>query len=66
MACTHPSWSWTRLVDFCITQVKLQGLSRTCNESKEEEKKKKICNCNKRKRRGFGTVRREEEEDLDL
>ena len=26
-----------RLIDFCITQVKAQGPSRTCNESKEEE-----------------------------
>jgi len=24
-------------VDFCITQLKAQGPSRTCNESKEEE-----------------------------
>jgi len=26
-----------RLVDSCITQLKAQGPSRTCNESKEEE-----------------------------
>ena len=26
-----------RLVDSCFTQVKAQGPSRTCNESKEEE-----------------------------
>ena len=26
-----------RLIDFCITQLKAQGPSRTCNESKEEE-----------------------------
>ena len=25
-----------RLIDSCITQLKAQGLSRTCNESKEE------------------------------
>jgi len=25
-----------RLIDSCITQVKAQGPSRTCNESKEE------------------------------
>jgi len=25
-----------RLIDFCITQLKAQGPSRTCNESKEE------------------------------
>jgi len=26
-----------RLIDSCITQLKAQGPSRTCNESKEEE-----------------------------
>ena len=29
-----------RLIDSCITQLKAQGPSRTCSESKEEEKKK--------------------------
>ena len=29
--------SYLRLIDSCITQLKAQGLSRTCNESKEEE-----------------------------
>ena len=33
-------WSgYLRLIDSCITQLKAQGPSRTCNESKEEEKK---------------------------
>ena len=27
-------------IDFCITQLKAQGPSRTCNESKEEEEKR--------------------------
>ena len=27
---------YLRLIDFCITQLKAQGPSRTCNESKEE------------------------------
>jgi len=31
--------SYLRLIDSCITQLKAQGPSRTCNESKEEEKK---------------------------
>jgi len=31
--------SYLRLIDFCITQLKAQGPSRICNESKEEEKK---------------------------
>jgi len=29
--------SYLRLIDFCITQLKAQGPSRTCNESKEAE-----------------------------
>ena len=29
--------AYLRLIDFCITQLKAQGPSRTCNESKEEE-----------------------------
>ena len=29
--------SYLRLVDSCITQLRAQGPSRTCNESKEEE-----------------------------
>ena len=29
--------SYLRLVDPCITELKAQGPSRTCNESKEEE-----------------------------
>jgi len=31
--------SYLRLIDFFITQLKAQGPSRTCNESKEEEEK---------------------------
>ena len=29
--------SYLRLIDSCITQLKAQGPSRTCNGSKEEE-----------------------------
>ena len=29
--------SYLRLIDSCITSLKAQGLSRTCDESKEEE-----------------------------
>ena len=32
--------SCLRRIDTCVTQLKAQGLARTCNESKEEEKKK--------------------------
>jgi len=32
--------SYLRLIDLCITQLKVQGPSRTCNESKEEEKRR--------------------------
>jgi len=38
---SHPqpckAGSYLRLIDSCFTQVKAQGPSRTCNESKEEE-----------------------------
>ena len=30
--------SYSRLIDSCITQLKAQGPSRTCNESKDERK----------------------------
>ena len=33
----HLPVSDLRLIDSCITQLKAQGPSRTCNESKEEE-----------------------------
>jgi len=34
----HPTvYSCLRLIDSCITQLKAQGPSGTCNESKEEE-----------------------------
>ena len=32
--------SYLRLIDFCITQLKAQGPSRTCTECKEEKKEK--------------------------
>ena len=32
--------SYLRLIDSCITQLKAQGTSRTCNESKAEEEEK--------------------------
>ena len=32
--------SYLRLIDACITQLKAQGPSRTCNESNEEEEEK--------------------------
>ena len=30
---------YLRLIDFCITQLKAHGPSRTCHESKEQEEK---------------------------
>jgi len=35
--CGTEAGSYLRLIDSCITQLKAQGPSRTCNESKEEE-----------------------------
>ena len=37
MCCGTEAGSYLRLIDSCITQLKAQGPSRTCNESKEEE-----------------------------
>jgi len=34
---------YLRLTDSCITQLKAQGPSRTCNESKEEEEVARAC-----------------------
>jgi len=34
--------SYLRLIDFCITQLKAQGPSRTCNESKEESRRRQL------------------------
>jgi len=31
-----------RLIDSCITQLKAQGPSRTCDESEEEKKKRSV------------------------
>ena len=36
MCCGTEAGSYLRRIDFCITQLKAQGPSRTCNESKEE------------------------------
>ena len=36
--CSGPeTGSYLRLTDWCITQLKAEGPSRTCNESEEEE-----------------------------
>ena len=35
--------SYLRLIDSCITQLKAQGPSRTCNECKEEEEEEEGC-----------------------
>ena len=35
--CGTEAGSYVRLIDSCITQLKAQGHSRTCNESKEED-----------------------------
>jgi len=37
MCCGTEAGSHLRLIDSCITQIKAQGPSRTCTESKEEE-----------------------------
>ena len=37
-SCGTDAGSYLRLIDSCITQLKAQGPSRTCNESKEKKK----------------------------
>ena len=37
MSWGNEAGSYLRPIDSCITQLKAQGPSRTCNESKEEE-----------------------------
>ena len=37
MCCGTDAGSYLRLKDSCITQLKAQGLSKTCEESGEEE-----------------------------
>ena len=37
MCCGNKEGSYLRLAESCLTQLKAQGPSRTCNESKEEE-----------------------------
>jgi len=37
MCCGTEAGSYLRIIDSCITQLKAQGPSRTCNESNEEE-----------------------------
>jgi len=39
MCCVTEVGSYVRLIDSCNTQLKAQGPSRTCNDSKEEEDK---------------------------
>ena len=36
MCCGSEAGSYLRRIDSCITQLKAEGPSRTCNESKEE------------------------------
>ena len=37
MCCGNEAGSYLRLIDSCFTQIKAQGPSRTCHESKDEE-----------------------------
>ena len=40
--CSGSTVAYLRLIDSCITQLKAQGPSRTCNESKEEEEEEEV------------------------
>ena len=37
-----PASKYLRLIDSCITQLKAQGPSRTCDESKEKKKERDL------------------------
>ena len=50
------------LIDFCIAQLKAQGPSRTCNESKEEEE----CASGSKEQRARGRMTQNDGHDLDL
>ena len=41
--CGPEEGSYVRLIDSCITQLKAQGPSRTCNESEEEDNLMQLC-----------------------
>ena len=43
--CTPGDNSYLRRIDSCITQLKAQGPSRTCNESKEEDEEGRAQTC---------------------
>ena len=55
MCCGTEAGSYLRLIDSCITQLKAQGPSRTCHESKEEEGS----TCRKERVDGEGVPREE-------
>ena len=42
MCCGTEAGSYLRRIDSCITQLKAQGPSRTCNESKEEDRRRRL------------------------
>ena len=42
-SCGTEAGSYLRRIDSCITQLKAQGPSRTCNESKAEEEEPSSC-----------------------
>ena len=48
--------SHLRLIDSCITQLKAQGPSRTCNESKEEDEEGCRCWCMSSVSSGFPRI----------
>ena len=49
--------SYLRLIYSCITQLKAQGPSRTCNESKEEEEDEEGRNFNSTQRHPLGSTK---------
>ena len=60
MCCGTEVGAYLRLIDSSITQLKAQGPSRTCNESKKEDlagvKKKNTCNESKEEEEECGQL----------
>ena len=59
MCCGTEAGSYLRLIDSCVTQLRAQGPSRTCNQSKEEKKDSRTSDiraCGRREVAGPGGV----------
>ena len=56
LCCGTEAGSYLRLIDSCITQLKAQGPSRTCNQSKEEEEEHLVLPSTQRAAKAFSVA----------